>query len=81
MDYYRQGLRINPTSEILLYNLACCFEKISKFKNTIRWLEHALSVKQRWTDAFYGLAMTYFKMGDYQQSSHYIENAIESYRE
>jgi len=35
----------NPQSEKLLYNIACCFEKIGKFENAIRWFKHGLEVQ------------------------------------
>ena len=35
MDYYRQGLRKNPTSEVLLYSLAHGYLGLRKYKNAI----------------------------------------------
>ncbi|CDW86062.1 tpr domain containing protein [Stylonychia lemnae] len=81
IDYYKQGLRVNPTSEILLYNLACQFQKIGKFENSIRWLKHSLNIKPQWTDAYYGLAITKFKMQKYDLALKNIELAIETHQE
>eukprot|EP00347_Sterkiella_histriomuscorum_P021543 403333609 len=80
IDYYKQGLRLNPTSEILIYNLACQYHKIHKYMNCIRWLEHSLVIKPRWTDAYYGLSLTYFKLGQYEKAAEEVQRAVECFR-
>ncbi len=31
MDYYRQGLRKNPTNLVLIYSIAICYSKLKKY--------------------------------------------------
>lgn len=81
IDYYKQGLRIQPTCESLLYNLACAFEKLGKRQNTLLWFKYALQLKPRWTDALYGVAVTQFKSGDFNSALEFIERAVETYRQ
>lgn len=62
-----------------MYNIACCFEKISKFENAIRWFRHGLEVQPQNSDILYGLALTHFKTKRYQEATEYIEQAIEKH--
>lgn len=77
IDYYKQGLRITPNSEKLLYNIACCYEKIGKFENSIRWFKHVLEINPMNCDAYYGLALVYFKIKRYFDAHSSVEKAIE----
>ena len=65
IDYYKQGLKITPTSEKLLYNIACSYEKIGKFANALRWFKHVLDSNPGSVDAHYGLSLASFKVKNY----------------
>ena len=52
--------------------MACCYDKMGKFYNTLCWFKNGLSLNNMWTDALYGTAVTYFKMSSYKDALHYI---------
>jgi tetratricopeptide (TPR) repeat protein len=59
-------------SDKLMHNLACCYDKIGLYGCAIRWFEHGLKLKHRWTDALYGLSVSYFKIKKYEKALEYI---------
>ena len=61
--FYEKGLRFNPSSLILIYNLARNYMILCKFKLSIVWFELGLKLKPRWVNGLVGLALTYFEMG------------------
>ena len=80
MDYYRQGLRKNPTSLMLIYNLANSYKKLKKYSSTLVWFCHGINLQPRWIDGLCGLAVTYFNMGEYKMALKFISLAKENYR-
>ena len=65
MDYYRQGLRKNPTSHILIYSLAVCYCRLKKYRSAIHWFSRGVELHPRWIDGLAGIAITYFNMLDF----------------
>lgn len=62
MDYYRQGLRKNPSDEQLLYSLALSYLQLKKFESSMRWFSYGLRLNPRWVDGLCGCAVAYFNM-------------------
>ena len=80
MDYYRQGLRKNPTSLHLIYNLANSYKKLKKYNSTLVWFCHGINLNPRWIDGLCGLALTYFNMGDFKMALKFITLAQGNYK-
>ena len=80
MDYYRQGLRLNPNSRELLYNLANSYKKLKRFNNSLRWFSHSVSLAPRWVDGLVGLATTFFNMHNYRQALIFIVKAVDNFK-
>jgi tetratricopeptide (TPR) repeat protein len=59
--------------------MACCYEKIGKFENSIRWFKHVLEINPNNSDAYYGLALANFKVKRYFEAHKCVEKAIEFY--
>ena len=72
MDYYRQGLRKNPTNEILIYSLAHSYLKLKKYKSAILWFGKGVDLNPRWVDGLVGIGITYFNMLDFGRALRYI---------
>jgi len=72
VDFYKQGLKYNPLNQNLLYNLACCYEKIRKYGIAIAWFKNGIDVYPRWTDALFGIGVTYFKIRKFNEALDYI---------
>jgi hypothetical protein len=66
--FYEKGLRFNPSSLILIYNLARNYMILNKFKLSIVWFELGLKLKPRWVNGLVGLALTYFEMKYYSRA-------------
>lgn len=75
MDYYRQGLRKNPTNETLIYSLALCFMKLKKYRSAILWFGKGVDLNPRWVDGLCGIAITYFNMLDFDRALRYMTMA------
>ena len=63
MDYYRQGLRKNPSELKLLYSLAVCYSHFRRYQSAMCWFSHGLNLNPRWVDGLCGMSMLYFNMG------------------
>jgi tetratricopeptide (TPR) repeat protein len=75
IDYYKQGLRKKPLARILIYNIACCYEKLKKFNNALIWFKHGIDLDSKWTDCYFGCALTYFKMSNYEKAYEFVKKA------
>ena len=80
MDYYRQGLRKNPTTEALLYSLALSYLQLHKYDSAIRWFSHGLKLIPRWIDGLCGVAVAFFNMQNYEKALQYIELAKNNFK-
>ena len=76
MDYYRQGLRRNPTEHVLIYSVAVCYSQLKKYENAVQWYCHGINLHPRWRDGLCGIAFAYFNMQNYEKALHYISIAI-----
>ena len=64
----------------LLYNYACVNERLGRYDVALRFFQHAMEIRPRWTDALFGQAVTYFKLGKYCQSKDCVKTAIYNYK-
>jgi len=49
-DFYRQGLRRNPTSLSLIYKLASAFTMLGLLRNALKWFEFGTALHPKWVD-------------------------------
>lgn len=61
--------------------MACSYEKIGKYENARRWFKYVLEVIPESSDAYFGVALSCFKMKKYHDSVEAIEKAIEHHAE
>ena len=78
MDYYRQGLRKNPTSLVLIYSLASCYSKLKKCESSIHWFAKGIDLIPRWVDGLCGIAINYFNMLNFERALLFIHLAKEN---
>lgn len=67
IDSYRQAINIDPFHIDSIHNLACVYEGQERFQLAIKWFSIALELKsmdQDLKDAYYGMALSYFKSGN-----------------
>jgi tetratricopeptide (TPR) repeat protein len=76
--FYEKGLRFNPSSLTLIFNLARNYMILNKFKLSIVWFELGLKFKPRWVNGLVGLALTYFEMGYHSRAVVCIKAAHEN---
>lgn len=62
LDYYLQGIRIDATHYPCVLNLACVYSQLDKHANARKWFDFARKVNPLSIDAYYGSALSYFKM-------------------
>jgi tetratricopeptide (TPR) repeat protein len=80
IDFLRNGLREVPKSPQLLYNYACANEKVGNYQVAVRFFRFASKLKQNWTDALFGEAVTHFKLRNYTEAEACIVKALKSYK-
>lgn len=74
------GLRELPLNLTLLYNYGCANERLGRYDTAIRFFQYAEDIKPRWSDALFGKAVTYFKLGEYKQSKKCVKLAIKQFK-
>ena len=67
-DYYLQGIRCNPNHFPCVYNLACVYSHLEKQSNARRWFNHAIKCNPNTLDAYYGSALSSFKLKKFQEA-------------
>ena len=75
MDYFKQGLRINPGKHKLIYSLAVCYSRLKMYQSAINWFSRGIDLHPRWVDGLCGIAITYFNMLDFERALKYISLA------
>jgi tetratricopeptide (TPR) repeat protein len=68
LDYYLQGVRIDPCHYPCVLNLACVYSQLDKHANASKWFDLARKVNPLSIDAYYGTALSCFKMKQFQQA-------------
>lgn len=79
IDSYRQAIGIDPFHIQSIHNLACVYENQKRFKLAIKWFSIAIELKQVDQDlknAYYGIALSYFKSGNASYSIAPLDTAI-----
>jgi tetratricopeptide (TPR) repeat protein len=54
IDYYKNGLRMLPSSTHLLYNYACFNERLGNYLTAIQFYNFVLKLKQNDVNSLYG---------------------------
>ena len=75
MDYFKQGLRLNPSKHKLIYSLAVCYSRLKMYQSAINWFSRGIDLHPRWVDGLCGIAITYFNMLDFERALKYISLA------
>lgn len=75
LNCYNQALILNKDHKASIFNLACAYEKLSKYEEALGWFLHAIDVQKDWPDAHYGLALCCLKLKRNQEAVEHIENA------
>ena len=57
LNCYMQALKLNKDHRASIFNLACAYEKLDMFKESLDGFQHAISVDEKWPDAHYGLSL------------------------
>jgi hypothetical protein len=79
MDYFRQGIRMTPTSTELIYCLASSYKRLGKHQNALNWFMNGVALKPKWVDGLMGLTCTFFNLRNWQKTLHYCLLAKENY--
>jgi len=76
LNCYKQAIKIDPAHYPSMFNLACCYEKLGRFSSAKRWFDNLCSIKLDWADAYYGAALSAFKLGKYEETLPRVSKAI-----
>ena len=68
LDYYLQGVRANQTHFPCVFNLACVYSNMDKHVNAKKWFKLAIKINPRSIDAYYGSALSSFKLRQFQDA-------------
>ena len=61
---------------MILYNYGYALERLGKYDQAIRFFQYVEEFKPRWSEACFGMAVTYFKLDEYKQSKKTVKIAI-----
>ena len=78
LDYYLQGIRCSPTYFPCVYNLACVYANLQKHANAFKWFNLAIKIDPLSRDAYYGSALSSFKMKRFQEAFDNLKNMRET---
>lgn len=73
LDYYYQGLRIQPRHFGCCFNVATIFLRKNKYKNAQKWFHMATKLDRDSKVAFLGLAISTLKLGQHQSCIQQID--------
>ena len=59
---YQQALSLNQDHTPSIFNLACNHQKRQNYTLAKEWFQKAISVVEKWPDAYYGLALSCIKL-------------------
>ena len=76
IDYLKNGIRNLPLNSCLLYNFACVNEKIGNFGTAIKFFGFLEKLRPKWVDSLYGMAVSFFRIGNYKTAKQIIKKAI-----
>ena len=76
LNCYKQALKLNSDHRASIFNLACAYEKLSQFEDSLKGFQHAISVDEKWPDAHYGLALCCLQLKQYEEAVKHITNAM-----
>ena len=75
INYLKNGLRNIPLEPLMLYNFAVAHERVGCDAFALLFFKFARLAKLNWVDAWFGEAVTNFKLKLFEQSSQAIEMA------
>lgn len=65
IDYYKHGIRVNPWSFPCVYNLACVYFELKRYRNARKWFNLGIKIDPKRGDLYYGSALSSFKLKDF----------------
>lgn len=68
IDYYLQGLRVNPRDFACCYNVALCFLLKNYICNAMKWFKLSIVIEPHSPEAFLGLAVTKLKLSKHHEA-------------
>lgn len=74
LDYYLQGIRCNPNHYPCVFNLACVYSQLDKHANARKWFNLAIKIAPTSLDAYYGSALSSFKMRCFMEAFTTLKN-------
>ena len=75
VDYYAEGLRIDPTHFDLQFNLGWIYNSLNKWTAALHWMAKAHITKPDIVDPIYGMAVITLKLGKYKESLDFTTQA------
>jgi len=66
LDYYYQGIRIDPRHPGCCFNIATIFLSKGKHKNAQKWFQMAVKLNKESKEAYLGLAISSLKLGQHE---------------
>ena len=69
INYLKNGLRNIPLEPLMLYNFAVAHERVGCDRFALLFFKFARMARLNWTDAWFGEAVTNFKLKLFEQSS------------
>lgn len=76
MDYLRNGLKEIPLNPELLFNYANCNERLGKHKTAVKFFRFAQIVREGWSDAYFGEAVSHFEQQYFLEAKRCVKKAI-----
>jgi tetratricopeptide (TPR) repeat protein len=74
LDFYLSGIRCTTTNFPCVYNLACVYATLQKHTNALKWFNVAIKIDPNSMDAYYGSALSSFKMKRFQEAFDNLKN-------
>ena len=66
LDYYLSGIKLETNHYGCIMNIGRCYFHTSRYRNAAKWFDLGIKCDPRCPDAYYCLAASKLKLGDYE---------------
>lgn len=77
IDLYKQALRFSILESYTQYCIGDCYLKLGQLNEARFYFRKSVKINPDFSDAFYGIALTYSEQKRWQEANHYIRKAID----
>lgn len=73
---YQRAIILDPQNPLYRLNLGGVYYSLNNYEEAVKLFEQAVALKPDWANAYYNLAWTDYKKGNYQRAVSHMQNVI-----